>query len=70
MIAYLKAVRQYNRGKTERNLEILVKHTGQTLEKIRQDTERDYFMDAEEALRYGIVDRIITEREMGKRPKA
>jgi ATP-dependent Clp protease, protease subunit len=49
---------------------ILVKHTGQTLEKIRQDTERDYFMDAGEALRYGIVDRIITEREMGKGPKA
>jgi ATP-dependent Clp protease, protease subunit len=50
--------------------EILVKHTGQTIEKIRQDTERDYFMDAEEALRYGIVDRIITEREMGKGLKA
>jgi len=48
---------------------ILVKHTGQSVEKIRQDTERDYFMDAEEALRYGIVDRIITEREMGKGPK-
>jgi ATP-dependent Clp protease protease subunit len=45
---------------------ILVKHTGQSMEKIRQDTERDYFMDADEALRYGIVDRIITEREMGK----
>jgi ATP-dependent Clp protease protease subunit len=49
---------------------ILVKHTGQSPEKIRQDTERDYFMDAEEALRYGIVDRIITERDMGKGPKA
>jgi ATP-dependent Clp protease protease subunit len=48
---------------------ILVKHTGQSMEKIRQDTERDYFMDAEEALRYGIVDRIIVEREMGKGPK-
>ena len=48
---------------------ILVKHTGQSMEKIRQDTERDYFMDAEEALRYGIVDRIITERDMGKGPK-
>jgi ATP-dependent Clp protease, protease subunit len=48
---------------------ILVKHTGQSAEKIRKDTERDYFMDAEEALRYGIVDRIITEREMGKGPK-
>ena len=49
---------------------ILVKHTGQNMEKIRQDTERDYFMDAQEALRYGIVDRIITERDMGKGPKA
>ena len=49
---------------------ILVKHTGQSMEKIRLDTERDYFMDAEEALRYGIVDRIITERDMGKGPKA
>jgi len=49
---------------------ILVKHTGQSMEKIRQDTERDYFMDAEEAMRYGIVDRIITERDMGKGPKA
>jgi ATP-dependent Clp protease protease subunit len=48
---------------------ILVKHTGQSIEKIRQDTERDYFMDAEEALRYGVVDRIITQREMGKGPK-
>jgi ATP-dependent Clp protease protease subunit len=48
---------------------ILVKHTGQSIEKIRQDTERDYFMDAEEAMRYGIVDRIITERDMGKGPK-
>ena len=48
---------------------ILVKHTGQSMEKIRHDTERDYFMDAEEAMRYGIVDRIITERDMGKGPK-
>jgi len=48
---------------------ILVKHTGQSMEKIRQDTERDYFMDAIEALGYGIVDRIITERDMGKGPK-
>jgi ATP-dependent Clp protease protease subunit len=48
---------------------ILVKHTGQSSEKIRLDTERDYFMDAEEAMRYGIVDRIITERDMGKGPK-
>ncbi len=45
---------------------ILVRHTGQPLEKIRQDTERDFFMDPDEALRYGIIDRVITEREMPK----
>ena len=45
---------------------ILAKHTGQPLEKIRKDTERDFFMDAEEALRYGIIDRVITERDMPK----
>ncbi|PIR70197.1 MAG: ATP-dependent Clp endopeptidase, proteolytic subunit ClpP [Candidatus Niyogibacteria bacterium CG10_big_fil_rev_8_21_14_0_10_42_19] len=39
--------------------EILSKHTGQSLEKIEQDTDRDFFMDAEEAKKYGIVDRII-----------
>jgi ATP-dependent Clp protease protease subunit len=46
--------------------QILVRHTGQPLEKIRQDTERDYFMDAEEALRYGLIDKVITEREVPK----
>jgi len=48
---------------------ILAKHTGQPLEKIRKDTERDFFMDAEEALRYGIIDKVITEREMQKSVK-
>jgi len=43
---------------------ILSEHTGQPIEKIREDTERDYFMTAEEAKAYGIVDRIITTREM------
>jgi len=38
---------------------ILAKHTGQKLEKIIKDTDRDYFMSAEEAKEYGIVDRII-----------
>jgi ATP-dependent Clp protease protease subunit len=45
---------------------ILAKHTGQAIEKIRHDTERDFFMDGEDAVKYGIVDKIITEREMGK----
>ena len=40
--------------------EILAKHTGQPLDKIKKDTDRDYFMSAEEALKYGIVDEVIT----------
>jgi ATP-dependent Clp protease, protease subunit len=40
--------------------EILAKHTGQDLEKVSNDTERDYFMTAEEAAEYGIVDKVIT----------
>jgi ATP-dependent Clp protease protease subunit len=43
---------------------ILSEHTGQPIEKIREDTERDYFMTAEEAKEYGIIDKIITTREM------
>ena len=38
---------------------ILSRHTGQDLEKIRVDTERDYFMSAEEAKQYGLVDEVI-----------
>jgi ATP-dependent Clp protease protease subunit len=42
---------------------IMVRHTGQTLEVIERDTERDYYMDAEGAVKYGIVDRVLEERE-------
>ena len=42
--------------------DILVKHTGQTKKKVRADTERDYFMSPEEAVKYGIVDRVIHSR--------
>ena len=45
---------------------IFAKHTGQPMEKIRLDTDRDFFMDCEQAEKYGIIDRIITEREMQK----
>lgn len=44
--------------------QILVKHTGQPIDKIRGDTERDYFMDSQEALDYGLIDKVITEREI------
>ncbi len=39
---------------------ILSKHTGQPIEKIQKDTERDFFMSAEEAKQYGIVDEVIS----------
>ena len=39
--------------------ELLVKHTGQPLDKIQKDTDRDYFMSAEEAKEYGIIDEVI-----------
>ncbi len=39
---------------------ILVKHTGQSLKRIQVDTDRDYFMSAEEAKEYGIVDHVVT----------
>lgn len=43
----------------ERLNEILAKHTGQPLEKIAQDTERDYFMSGQEAKAYGLIDEVI-----------
>ncbi len=46
----------------ERIHEILIKHTGKTPVQIESDTDRDFFMSAEEALSYGIIDRVIAER--------
>jgi ATP-dependent Clp protease protease subunit len=39
--------------------EILVRHTGQPLEKVEKDTDRDYFMEPQQALAYGIIDEIL-----------
>lgn len=44
--------------------QILSRHTGQAVEQIRRDTERDFFMSGEEALQYGIVDKVIEKREI------
>ncbi|QDU07291.1 ATP-dependent Clp endopeptidase proteolytic subunit ClpP [Gimesia aquarii] len=43
--------------------EILLHHTGQTLEKIEQDTDRDNFMDAQEAKAYGLIDNVLEHLE-------
>ncbi len=50
----------------ERLNEILVNHTGQAMEKIRTDTERDYFMSSEEAKAYHIVDEVIEKAPVRK----
>lgn len=45
---------------------ILSKHTGQPLERIEKDTDRDYFMSAEEAKNYGLVDEVIARTDIKK----
>ncbi len=41
--------------------DILVRHTGQTLEKITHDTDRDFYLNAEQAVEYGIVDEVLAK---------
>ena len=43
--------------------EIMAKHTGKPLEVIARDTERDFFMGAEDAVKYGLVDKVLVSRE-------
>ena len=45
--------------------EILAKHTGQTVETIAKDTDRDNFLSSEDAVKYGLVDKVLTKREPG-----
>ncbi len=46
----------------ERLVDILAKHTGQTTEKVREDSDRNFFMSSEEAVEYGIIDQVITRK--------
>jgi len=48
---------------------ILSNHTGQPVEKVEADTERDYFMSGEEAMAYGIIDNIISRKETAGGPQ-
>ena len=48
---------------------ILVYHTGQDLKRVENDTDRDYFMNAEEAKAYGLVDKVISSRDMVSKSK-
>jgi ATP-dependent Clp protease protease subunit len=42
--------------------EIMARHTGQSIDRIARDTDRDNFLSADEAMQYGLVDRILTSR--------
>jgi ATP-dependent Clp protease protease subunit len=46
--------------------QILSRHTGQPVERIQGDTDRDYFMNGEEAVKYGLIDEVIEERKAVK----
>jgi len=50
-------------GTKAKLIEILSHHSGQTKDRVRQDTERNYYMSAEEAKKYGIIDEIIASRK-------
>ena len=49
--------------------DILVKHTGQTKEKITHDSDRDFYLDPKQAVKYGIVDEILTKPEETNKDK-
>jgi len=50
--------------------EYLAEHTGQPMERIAEDTERDFFMSPEEAKEYGLIDQVIDRHAVGIRPMA
>ena len=58
--------REINKLKLRLN-QILAKHTGQPLDKIEKDTDRDSFMSAEEAIAYGLVDRVVSRHAEAKK---
>jgi len=49
--------------------QIMSRHTGQPVERVREDTERDRFMNSEEAVAYGLIDKVLSERTLPP-PKA
>lgn len=44
--------------------QIMSRHTGQPVERVREDTERDRFMDSAEAVKYGLIDKVLSERTL------
>ena len=50
--------------------QILANHTGQPIDRVARDVDRDYIMSAEQGVEYGIIDRVITSRELAPAPVA
>ncbi len=48
----------------EQTNQILARHTGQTLEKVKSDTDRDFWMMADEAAKYGVIDQVLTRQKL------
>ena len=61
-------VKEFRKIKEKLNT-ILLKHTGQSLEKINEDTDRDNFMSAEEAMGYRLIDKVIDRMEKPATPE-
>ena len=47
--------------------EIMAGHTSQSIKKVEEDTDGDFFMGAEEAVKYGLIDEIIKQSDIGKK---
>ena len=58
----IKIMSDYMQKSKERLNRILAENTGRTIEEINRDTDRDHFMSADEALKYGLIDTIISKR--------
>jgi ATP-dependent Clp protease protease subunit len=56
-------------GIRERLNGILAQHTGQPIEKVADDVDRDYFMSPDEAQTYGLIDRVLSDRDAISKPK-
>ena len=53
----------------ERLNKILAEHTGKSMDQIQKDTDRDFFMNAETSVEYGLIDEVMTQRSMTKEDK-
>lgn len=59
----IKIMSDYMQKNKQRLNRILAENTGRSIEEIERDTDRDHFMSAEEALKYGLIDSVISKRQ-------